>query len=109
MPWSLKARPVRCSRADRAPRNAQAISQLESSKESVGSPWLRSTCQQVPGSRAENAELGTSTIFFVLQANQALVNAESAVVQNKISYKRSVLNLWRQTGELLDRRGVAIQ
>ncbi len=89
---------------------AQAISQLESAKESVrlslvaldfGRKYLEA--------EQKKYELGTSTIFFVLQANQALVNAESAVVQNKIQYKRSVLNLWRQTGELLDRRGVAIQ
>jgi outer membrane protein len=88
----------------------QAISQLESAKESVrlslvaldfGRKYLEA--------EQKKYELGTSTIFFVLQANQALVNAESAVVQNKITYKRSVLNLWRQTGELLDRRGVAIQ
>ncbi len=88
----------------------QAISQLESAKESVrlslvaldfGRKYLEA--------EQKKYELGTSTIFFVLQANQSLVNAESAVVQNKISYKRSVLNLWRQTGELLDRRGVAIQ
>jgi outer membrane protein len=88
----------------------QAISQLESAKESVrlslvaldfGRKYLEA--------EQKKYELGTSTIFFVLQANQALVNAESAVVQNKITYKRSMLNLWRQTGELLDRRGVAIQ
>ena len=54
-------------------------------------------------------ELGTSTIYFVLQAQQSLVNAESALVQNSIGYKRSVLDLLRRTGELLDARGISLQ
>jgi outer membrane protein TolC len=54
-------------------------------------------------------ELGTSQIFFVLQAQNALVSAEATVVQNSVNYRRNVLNLLRRTGELLDERGVAIQ
>ena len=54
-------------------------------------------------------ELGTSTIFFVLQAQTSLVNAESAVVQNSIAYRRNLLNLSRRTGDLLEDRGVSIQ
>ena len=54
-------------------------------------------------------ELGTSTIFFVLQAQNALVNADSAMVQNEITYRRNMLNLLRKTGELLEERGITIQ
>ncbi len=54
-------------------------------------------------------ELGTSTIFFVLQAQNALVNSESAVVQNTIAYRRNLLNLSRRTGELLEERGVTLR
>ena len=46
---------------------------------------------------------------FVLQAQQSLVSAESALVQNSIGYKRSVLDLLRRTGELLDERGIQLQ
>ena len=54
-------------------------------------------------------DLGTSQIFFVLQAQSALVAAESAVVQNSVNYRRNMLNLLRRTGELLEERGVRVQ
>jgi outer membrane protein TolC len=54
-------------------------------------------------------ELGTSTIFFVLQAQGALVAAESSVVQNSVSYRRNLMNLLKTTGDLLEERGIATQ
>jgi len=87
-----------------------AVTQLESSKASVklaqvaldfGRKYLEA--------EQKKYELGTSQIYFVLQAQQSLVNAESALVQNSIGYKRSVLDLLRRTGELLDARGIQLQ
>jgi hypothetical protein len=54
-------------------------------------------------------ELGNSTIFFVLQAQGALVSAESSVVQNAVSYRRNLMNLLVRTGGLLEARGIALQ
>lgn len=54
-------------------------------------------------------DLGTSQIFFVLQAQQALVSAESAVVQNSVQYRLNLLNLLRRTGELLEARNISVQ
>ncbi|PYT23821.1 MAG: hypothetical protein DMG58_27255 [Acidobacteria bacterium] len=87
-----------------------AVTQVESSKASVklaqvaldfGRKYLEA--------EQKKYELGTSQIYFVLQAQQSLVNAESALVQNSIGYKRSVLDLLRRTGELLDARGISLQ
>src|SRR2546428_6793341 len=87
-----------------------AVTQVESSKASVklaqvaldfGRKYLEA--------EQKKYELGTSQIYFVLQAQQSLVNAESALVQNSIGYKRSGLDLLRRTGDLLDARGISLQ
>jgi outer membrane protein len=87
-----------------------AVNQVESAKASVK---LAVTAQDFARKYLEaeqkKYELGTSQIFFVLQAQNSLVSAEAAVVTNSVSYRRNVLNLLRRTGELLDERGVAIQ
>ena len=54
-------------------------------------------------------ELGTEINQNVINAQQALAAAESNVVQNQISLRRSMLNLLTQTGELLDQRGIVVQ
>jgi outer membrane protein TolC len=87
-----------------------AVNQVEASKASVK---LALTAQEFARKYLEaeqkKYELGTSQIFFVLQAQTSLVNAESTVVQNSVSYRRNLLNLLRRTGELLEERGVAVQ
>ena len=87
-----------------------AASQVESSKNSVRLAHVAlDFAQKYLAAEQKKYELGTSQIYFVLQAQQSLVNAESALVQNSIAYKRSVLNLLRRTGELLDERGIQLQ
>ena len=87
-----------------------AISQMESSKASVKLALVAlDFAQKYLEAEKKKYELGTSQIYFVLQAQESLVNAESALVQNSIEYKRSVLNLLRRTGELLDERGIQLQ
>jgi outer membrane protein TolC len=60
---------------------------------------------------AENKkyELGTSTNQYVINAQQALLQAESAVVTNQIALRKNLLNLLTQTGELLDEHGIVIK
>jgi len=87
-----------------------AVNQVESSKAAVK---LALTAQEFARKYLEaeqkKYELGTSQIFFVLQAQSALVQAQSTVVTNSVNYRKNVLNLLRRTGELLDERGVQIQ
>lgn len=87
-----------------------AVSQLESSQASVKLARVAlDFARKYLEAEQKKYELGTSQIYFVLQAQQSLVNAESALVQNSIGYKLSMLNLLRRTGELLDERGIQLQ
>jgi len=87
-----------------------AISQTEAARNSVRlAKVAKDFSQKYLEAEQKKYELGTSQIFFVLQAQTALVNADSAVVQNQITYRRNLLNLLRRTGELLQERGVTIQ
>jgi outer membrane protein len=86
------------------------VNQVESSKASVKLARVAlDFARKYLDAEQKKYELGTSQIYFVLQAQQSLVNAESALVQNSIGYKLSVLNLLRRTGELLDERGIQLQ
>jgi outer membrane protein TolC len=60
---------------------------------------------------AENLkyQLGTDINQNVIFAQQALAQAELAVVNNQISVRTSLLNLLTQTGELLDERGIVVK
>jgi outer membrane protein len=87
-----------------------AISQTEAAKNSVRlAKVAKDFSQKYLEAEQKKYELGTSQIFFVLQAQTALVNADSAVVQNEITYRRNILNLLRKTGELLEERGITLQ
>ena len=39
---------------------------------------------------------------------QARVTAESSVAQNSVNYRRNLMNLLRQTGDLLEAPGIAV-
>jgi outer membrane protein TolC len=60
---------------------------------------------------AENQKykLGNEQVQFVLQAQNGLVQAESALVTNQVGLRRSILNLLTRTGELLDERNIVIR
>ena len=87
-----------------------AVSMVESSKESVRLAIIaRDYAQKYLDAEQKKYDLGTSQMFFVLQAQGAVVSANAAVVQNAVSYRRNVLNLLRRNGQLLDERGIAVQ
>jgi outer membrane protein len=87
-----------------------AVSQVESSKEAVRlSTVARDYAQKTLDAEKKKYELGTSQLFFVLQAENNLVNAESNLVTNLLNYRKFVLNLYRRTGELLEQRNIAVQ
>ncbi|MFN7997094.1 MAG: TolC family protein [Bryobacteraceae bacterium] len=87
-----------------------AVSQVESSKAAMKlSVVALEFARKYLEAEQKKYELGTSTIFFVLQAQGALVSAESSVVQNSVAYRRNQMSLLRRTGELLEARGIALK
>jgi len=87
-----------------------AVNQVESSKEAVRLAIIaRDYAQKYLDAEQKKYDLGTSQMFFVLQAQGALVTADATVVQNAVNYRRNLLNLLRRTGQLLDERGIAVQ
>ncbi|HVX67215.1 MAG TPA: TolC family protein [Bryobacteraceae bacterium] len=54
-------------------------------------------------------DLGTNVMYFVLVAQTDLVNAQSELVSQSIQYRKSLLSLYRYTGELLDERGIVVK
>jgi outer membrane protein TolC len=60
---------------------------------------------------AENTkfQLGTEINQNVINAQNVLVQAESAVVTNQVGVRMNLLNLLTQTGELLDERGIIVK
>lgn len=87
-----------------------AVTDVESSKASVKLAIVnRDLAQQALDAEQKKYELGVNTIFFVLDAQQRLVEAENQLVTTSVQYRRNVLTLLRSTGELLEQRGIVIQ
>ena len=87
-----------------------AVTALESSKEQVKLAVVsRDLAKQDQESWQKKFDLGTTEMYFVLDAQNRLQNAESALSNAYITYHRNELNLERVTGELLERRGIVIQ
>jgi len=87
-----------------------AVSQVESSKDAMKlSVVAQNFSRKYMEAEQKKYELGNSTIFFVLQAQGALVAAESSVVQNAVNYRRNLMNLLLRTGDLLEARGIAVR
>jgi outer membrane protein TolC len=87
-----------------------AVSQVESSKASVKlAAVARDLAQKQLDAEQKKYDLGTSVIFFVLDAQTRLVNAEAQLVNTTIQYRRNLINLLRVTGDLLEDRGIQVQ
>ncbi|MFB3778434.1 MAG: TolC family protein [Bryobacteraceae bacterium] len=87
-----------------------AVSQVESSRESVKLAIVaRDLAQKQLDAEKQKYDLGTSQMYYVLDAQTRLTNAESSVVTESINYRRNQLQLLRVVGTLLDERGITIQ
>jgi outer membrane protein len=87
-----------------------AISQLESSRESIRIATIaRDLAQKRVEADQKRYELGTTTLFFVLASQTDYILAESNLVNQNITYRRNLLNLYQRTGQLLDERGIVSQ
>ncbi len=87
-----------------------AVSNLESSKKSL--ELARAAADfAAKYLDAENQKytLGIDQMQFVLQAQNTLTQAQSQVVQAQVGLRRNLLNLYTQTGELLEQSGIVVQ
>jgi outer membrane protein TolC len=86
-----------------------AINQVENSRASVKLAQIaRDLAQKRVDAEQKKYELGTTTIFFVLAAQNDLTQAESSLVTQSVNYRRNMLVLQQRTGELLADRGVVV-
>lgn len=86
-----------------------AIHQLEQSKLSIAASRIaRDLTQKNLEAEQRKYELGTQTLFFVLDAQTQLVQAELSLVQAQLSYQRAVAAVQTATGELLEKHRVQI-
>ena len=53
-------------------------------------------------------DLGVSTAFIVLDAQDDLVQSQADLLQESIGYRRAIVTLMQATGELLEARGIAL-
>jgi outer membrane protein TolC len=88
---------------------ANVIHQLEEAKLSMAAAGIaRDLAQKTLGAEQRKYELGTETIFFVLDAQNALAQAELSYLQAEIGYNLAVTAVDHATGELLARYEVQI-
>lgn len=87
-----------------------AITQVEQSRASVELAKVAlDLAEKDYAARQKRFDLGTVIMFFVLEAQQMLVEAQSAFVNQTVNLRRNLTQLDRVTGDLLTERGIAIQ
>lgn len=87
-----------------------AVSQLESSKARVKLAQTQlEFSQKRLDAEQKKYDLGVTTIFFLIQAQNDLTSAQSELVTQAAQYRRNLTNLLRSTGTLLEERGVVVQ
>jgi outer membrane protein len=87
-----------------------AVNSLESAKAGVKLAQVSvELAQNQLDAEWKKYNLGTELMFFVLQAQDRLNTAQLTLVRNTINYHRNRLTLLRQTGELLDVRGIVVK
>jgi outer membrane protein TolC len=86
-----------------------AVHQLEQSKLSISASRIaRDLTQKNLEAEQRKYELGAQTLFFVLDAQTQLVQAELSLVQAQLGYQRAVAAVQTATGELLEKNRVQI-
>lgn len=86
-----------------------AVHQLEQAKLSMAAARIaRDLAQKNLEAEQRKYELGAQTIFFVLEAQTQLSQAEQSLLQAEIGYQRAMTAVDRATGTLLERHQVRI-
>lgn len=88
----------------------QAIAGVEQSKAGVEQATVaRDFAQKRLDAEQQKYDLGVTTAFIVLDAQDRLLQSEADLLDQAVSYRRSMLTLYRATGELLEERSVQIR
>lgn len=87
-----------------------AVSSVEGAKQRVAQAQisLEFAQKRLDGEQLKY-DLGVTDIFFLLDAQNALSNAQAELVTQAAGYRRSMVNLLRVTGQLLEERGIVVQ
>jgi len=86
-----------------------AVHQLEQAKLSLAASRIaRNLAEKSVQAEQRKYELGAQTVFFVLQAQSVLAQAELNMVQAEISYQLALTALERTTGRLLEKHQIQI-
>jgi outer membrane protein len=87
-----------------------AVHQLEQAKLSMAAAKVsRDLAQKTLEAEQRKYELGASQIFFVLDAQTQLAQAELSLVQGEIGYQQAVASVEHATGTLLENHKVKIE
>ena len=87
-----------------------AVHQVEQAELSIGAAKVsRDLAQKTLEAEQRKYELGASQIFFVLDAQTQLAQAELSVVQAEIGYQQAVAGVEHATGTLLENHKVKIE
>jgi outer membrane protein len=87
-----------------------AVHQLEQAKLSMAAAKVsRDLAQKTLEAEQRKYELGASQIFFVLDAQTQLAQAELSLVQGEIGYQQAVAGVEHATGTLLENHKVKIE
>jgi outer membrane protein len=87
-----------------------AVHQLEQAKESVAAAKIAvDLSQKTLQADQHKYELGAETIFFVLEAQTELTEAQQTLLQAEVGYQDAVAQVDHETGGLLDRYRVQIE
>jgi outer membrane protein TolC len=87
-----------------------AITQVENSKASIELAKIAlDLAQKRVEADQKRYDLGTITLFFLLDSQTQLTQAQSTLVNQTVQYRRNLTNLYRTTGNLLSERGIAVQ
>jgi outer membrane protein TolC len=87
-----------------------AITQVEQSRASIELARVAlDFAQKRLDAERKKFDLGTTTLFFVLDAQTQLNQRQSDLVNQTVNYRRNLTTLGRSTGDLLSERGIVIQ
>ena len=86
-----------------------AVAGVEQSKAGILQATVaRDFAQKRLDAEQKKYDLGVTTAFLVLDSQTTLVLSEADLLAQVIAYRRSMLNLLRATGDLLETRGVVL-
>lgn len=87
-----------------------AISQVENSRASVELARIAADlAQKTVEAEQKKYDLGVTTLFFLLEQQNRLTQAQSDLVNNSVQYRRNLLNLLQRSGTLLQERGIQVK